>query len=147
MVSVRMRLKNQINLVFCSQPINHNITDLKGINTVIMSFDKVSVNNVDYQFSRSSYTIPRDAISLFCQVLNGTIHGSRYFNGNLYSFSIKRNGKLAIEMIPVRFTNENGVSEGAMYDRVSGQLFRNAGTGTFIIGPDKASSVDKEVGA
>ena len=41
--------------------------------------------------------------------------------------------------IPVRFTNEDGVSEGAMYDKVSGQLYRNAGTGAFVIGPDKAT--------
>ena len=41
--------------------------------------------------------------------------------------------------IPVRFTNEDGVSEGAMYDRVSGQLYRNAGTGAFVIGPDKTT--------
>ena len=41
------------------------------------------------------------------------------------------------DFIPVRFTNEHGETEGAMFDRVSGQLFRNAGTGTFIIGPDK----------
>ena len=27
--------------------------------------------------------------------------------------------------------------EGAKYDKVSGQLFRNDGTGAFIIGPDK----------
>ena len=43
----------------------------------------------------------------------------------------------AFNLIPVRFTNEQGVSEGAMYDRVSGQLFRNSGTGSFVIGPDK----------
>ena len=41
--------------------------------------------------------------------------------------------------IPVRFTTELGVSEGAMYDKVSGQLYRNAGTGAFIIGPDKTT--------
>ena len=41
--------------------------------------------------------------------------------------------------IPVRFTNEEGESEGAMYDKVSGQLYRNAGTGAFIIGPDKTT--------
>ena len=41
------------------------------------------------------------------------------------------------DFIPVRFTNKNGEDEGAMYDKVSGQLFRNAGTGAFIIGPDK----------
>ena len=39
--------------------------------------------------------------------------------------------------IPVRFTNEQGVSEGAMYDRVSRRLFRNQGTGAFLYGADK----------
>jgi hypothetical protein len=37
-----------------------------------------------------------------------------------------------MDLIPVRFTNELGVSEGAMYDKVSGQLFRNQGTGSFL---------------
>ena len=53
---------------------------------------------------------------------------------------ILTNDSLDFDLIPVRFTNENGVSEGAMYDRVSGQLFRNQGTGAFIIGPDVVSS-------
>ena len=48
-------------------------------------------------------------------------------------------GSVLFDAIPVRFTNENGVSEGAMYDRISGQLFGNAGTGAFIIGPDKTT--------
>jgi len=46
-------------------------------------------------------------------------------------------GQMLVDLVSVRFTNEQGVSEGAMYDRVSGQLFRNAGTGAFTIGPDK----------
>lgn len=41
------------------------------------------------------------------------------------------------DFIPVRFTNENNQSEGAMYDKVTKQLFRNKGTGNFTIGPDK----------
>ena len=41
------------------------------------------------------------------------------------------------DLIPVRFTNEKDKPEGAMYDKVSGKLFRNQGTGKFIIGPDK----------
>lgn len=48
-----------------------------------------------------------------------------------------QDGNLIFDAIPVRFTNELGVSEGAMYDRVSGQLFRNQGTGAFAVGPDK----------
>ena len=41
--------------------------------------------------------------------------------------------KLVRDYQPVRFTNENGQTEGAMYDRVSGQLFRNQGTGSFVL--------------
>ena len=52
---------------------------------------------------------------------------------------VKESDVVVLHLIPIRFTNENGVSEGAMYDRVSGQLFRNAGTGAFIIGPDKTT--------
>lgn len=37
-----------------------------------------------------------------------------------------------VELIPVR---KNGV--GYMYDRISGDLFANAGTGAFLYGPDK----------
>lgn len=46
------------------------------------------------------------------------------------------NGVLVRDFQPVRFTNELGQSDGAMYDKVSGQLFRNAGTGSFLFGDD-----------
>ena len=42
------------------------------------------------------------------------------------------NGVVLADMIPVRVG-----SVGYMYDRVSGQLFGNDGTGDFIVGPDK----------
>ena len=44
------------------------------------------------------------------------------------------NNNILRDFIPVR---KNGI--GYMYDKVSGQLFGNAGTGQFIIGPDKSS--------
>lgn len=52
-------------------------------------------------------------------------------NSKFKSFYLKNNGTLVVDMIAVR---KDGV--GYMYDRVSGQLFGNAGTGSFIIGPD-----------
>lgn len=55
----------------------------------------------------------------------------------LYSFSLYDNGVLVRDFVPVRFTNELGQSEGAMYDKVIGRLFRNAGTGAFLYGNDK----------
>lgn len=47
-------------------------------------------------------------------------------------FVAKTGGVVIREMIPVRTG-----SIGCLYDSISGQLFRNAGTGAFIIGPDK----------
>ena len=63
---------------------------------------------------------------------------STIIKAKVFSFQIIINGSVSFDGIPVRFTNEQDVSEGAMYDRVSGELFRNAGTGAFTIGPDKS---------
>ena len=61
------------------------------------------------------------------------------FIGRIYSFKAWQNGTLVRDFIPVRFTNEDGESEGAMFNKASGQFFRNAGTGAFITGPDKTT--------
>lgn len=50
----------------------------------------------------------------------------------LKSFYLKNNGELVLDMIPVRVGQV-----GYMYDRVSGELFGNDGTGSFILGADK----------
>ena len=49
----------------------------------------------------------------------------------LKSLKCKQEGVEVIDFIPVRVG-----TVGYMYDRVSGQLFGNAGTGAFILGPD-----------
>lgn len=53
------------------------------------------------------------------------------FNGNIYSAKIWQSGNLIFDFIPVRVGQV-----GYMYDKVSGQLFGNAGTGDFILGND-----------
>lgn len=83
-------------------------------------------------------------------VINGQGHNIGSFtvsSSNLHLFTVKDGSSLMgsssirvyslvigdrMDLIPVR---KNGV--GYMYDRVSGQLFGNAGTGDFIVGPDK----------
>lgn len=52
-------------------------------------------------------------------------------NARLYSCTIKEGDTLLRNFIPVR---KDGV--GYLYDKVSGELFGNAGTGDFILGPD-----------
>ena len=55
----------------------------------------------------------------------------------IYSLKMYNGADVLQDFIPVRFTNALGETEGAMYDRNSGELFRNQGAGSFIIGPDK----------
>jgi hypothetical protein len=64
-------------------------------------------------------------------------------------FKAWKGGVLVCDMIPVRFTSEQGVSEGAMYDRANPTvgmnpdgsprtdgLYRNRGTDAFLYGND-----------
>lgn len=58
---------------------------------------------------------------------------SRLFKGRIYGFDIlDSNGDYRFRGIPVRIG-----TTGYMYDRVSGTLFGNAGSGDFILGNDK----------
>lgn len=52
-------------------------------------------------------------------------------NNDIAFVQLSKNGILLRDFIPVRVGQV-----GYMYDRVSGQLFGNAGTGAFIVGPD-----------
>jgi hypothetical protein len=49
----------------------------------------------------------------------------------IWSFVATRNGAKVLDFIPVRVGQT-----GYLYDRVSGKLFGNAGTGDFVLGPD-----------
>jgi hypothetical protein len=63
----------------------------------------------------------------------GRVSSNAQFVGKLHSFIIQDvNDVTRLDLIPVRVG-----TTGYMYDRVSGQLFGNAGTGDFIVGPDK----------
>ena len=55
-----------------------------------------------------------------------------YFNGKIYYCKIWQDNVLVRDFIPVRVGQV-----GYMYDKVSGQLFGNVGTGSFILGNDK----------
>lgn len=77
-------------------------------------------------------TVSSRPIRIFGYDNNGTMSGMK----NTYrvaKFAVYKNGALAFDGIPVRTS-----SVGYLYDRVSGQLFGNAGTGDFTLGPDKS---------
>jgi hypothetical protein len=69
-----------------------------------------------------------------------------FFQGSIFYFTIRRGGKIVTNLIPVRFTNELGRSEGAMYDRANPTvgmnrdgtprtdgLYLNRGKGSFVL--------------
>lgn len=58
------------------------------------------------------------------------------YAGRIYSCRLYSGGAMTHDFVPIRFLNEDGEWEGAMYDFVSGELFRNQGTGAFSYGPD-----------
>lgn len=59
---------------------------------------------------------------------------------NVYSAQLSTSGVLQRDLIPVRVGNV-----GYMYDRVSGQLFGNSGTGEFGVGPDLITLTADEI--
>lgn len=62
--------------------------------------------------------------------------GGNVFNGELYSLYMEKDGTPWYDLVPVRRV-VNGVSVGYLCDRLTGQLYGNAGSGSFVIGPDK----------
>lgn len=61
----------------------------------------------------------------------GRSAGGSYFKGKIYSVQAYYGDTLVLDLIPVRIGQV-----GYLYDTVSEELFGNAGTGDFILGPD-----------
>ena len=68
-------------------------------------------------------------------------------------YVVFNDGNKIQHLVPVRFTNELGQTEGAMYDRANPTvgmnpdgsartdgLYRNRGTGAFVIGSDASAA-------
>ena len=85
-----------------------------GTGTVRANMGLFLFANITSSSGSSSYIVVPSKIS-YCKIYNTS-------------------GVLVRDFIPVRVG-----TTGYLYDRVSGQLFRNAGTGAFTIGPDKAA--------
>lgn len=81
------------------------------------------------QLPSLSFT-PQDNIRLFGSA--GVSASYTQWAGQLFFAQITEGSNLIMDLIPVRVGQV-----GYMYDKVSGQLFGNAGTGDFGLGPDK----------
>ena len=110
---------------------------LNGIR-ITVSFDmvngSVSVGEYSDTFDPSTYTNLGGGYNfyLFAVSRNNTPNPNPYDNIRIYGAKFWSNGVLVRDFIPVRVGQT-----GYLFDRASGTLFGNAGTGNFTIGPDK----------
>lgn len=81
-----------------------------------------------------NFTNPGNIFLLAVNSYNGGVSMPVGFGTGIriHSFAISRNGTQLIDLTPAR---RNSDGEIGMYDSVSGTLFTNAGTGTFVAGP------------
>ena len=84
-------------------------------NDTVFTNMRASNTNKDYIFALNSNNSP----GFWCTNLK--IYSYKAYNGNT----------LILDMIPVRIGNT-----GYMFDKVTGKMFGNSGTGNFVLGPD-----------
>jgi len=111
--------------------------------TVFATGNRLVYSNVDdktilktgalsVQCNRSSSFSQKYNIYLFTANLGTNTPNSQYAVGaKIYSAKFFDNGTLVRSFVPVRVG-----TVGYLFDRVSGQLFGNSGTGDFVCGPD-----------
>ena len=112
-----------------SAPIN-NLRKLGAWNSISIDKDYCTCNGTAVPMSEGTFL--DNSLSLWLFGANAAPEASWKTNGRIASCKIYRSSALVRDYIPVRVG-----TVGYMYDRVSGQLFGNSGTGAFIIGPDK----------
>lgn len=123
--------------------LNENCGRTSGVRTEF-TCDVVTENNVNklaitnkfggntyQQNAQTNGVASNNSWLLFAYFYNNAVSGK--ISAKMYHFLLKDGGDVVRDMIPVRVGQV-----GYMYDRVSGELFGNAGTGAFVVGPDKA---------
>ena len=134
---------------FSCMPYNNGRTDFRFGNksagtaytyTLNTKYKIISVKNKFTLYNSSNSVIHTNTVTnnTFSSSCNLFLFGNNY-NGTqapvgklrIYMFKFTDNSTLVRDMIPVRVGQV-----GYMYDRVSGKLFANAGSGQFVLGPD-----------
>lgn len=95
--------------------------------TATMNKIRITINGTNYNYSGSVGTFSSStSIKIFASAT-----GSLQISTRIYYFKVWDNETLVMDLITVRVGQT-----GYMYDRVSGTLFGNDGTGDFIVGAD-----------
>ena len=124
MLSRRGTINTQINVVWGRNAGNGattanivlgTITDIK----LYPTYGTINGSNITYKTSTGNQN------TSFFRIINKNVLQ------RLYSMKITKSNNVVLDIIPVRVGQV-----GYMYDKVSGKLFGNLGTGNFILGND-----------
>lgn len=136
-------------ILLCGGRKGSTTASVPGIKTARVTFstsyssETATINGADYSFKYTpSYTASTVPIGIFCYAADSSgavvIKGGNYSSAaKCYYFKIYSNDVLVRDFIPVRY---RGV--GYLYDKVSGRLFGNQGSGEFVIGADVKHAKD-----
>ena len=108
-----------------------SFASISGFNTIRFAGGNSYLNGTAVETGIPLNANPTNSMFLFAYNRSNVTRG--FCEARVSSFVVKVSDVLIADFAPVRIG-----TEGAMYDRVSEQLFRNAGTGAFTIGPDKS---------
>ena len=90
------------------------------------------INGVEFSINgNKSFIGNTEHLTLFARVNSDNPSGTSFLVGKIYYVQMYYGDTLVMNLVPVRID-----TTGYMYDTVSGQLFGNAGTGDFTLGPD-----------
>ena len=100
-----------------------------NLHTISVAYPTITLDGASNKMaSVPSFSLNQNIV-LFANNTNGSI--TKYSGVRIAALKLYFNGVLVRDYIPVR----KG-TVGYLYDRVSGKLFGNAGTGDFVLGPD-----------
>ena len=116
----RTHLSKQANIVECK---------LNYLNDSKWSGTGDNNTSIESTLSTLSFT-PAYNIRLFGSA--GVSAGYSSYAGKIYAVKISQGSDIIMDLVPVRVGQV-----GYMYDKISGKLFGNDGTGSFTLGPDK----------
>lgn len=91
-----------------------------------MTRNSLTLNGTSRTFTPTTGTTNTGKLAIFSPANKGS-----FTTGKLYYFKVWNGNTLIFDFIPVRVG-----TVGYLYDKVSGELFGNAGTGNFTLGAD-----------
>lgn len=127
----RLMMRAQTNNLVVQNARRGNLSTDNSYLMSVGNVYEVDFNHFNYTINGTTYTHTNYGTSTENTDSLKFLDVSNSLNLRFYYFKVWKGDNMIFDMIPVRIGNE-----GYFYDKISGNFFGNAGTGSFILGPD-----------